>query len=100
MEGRLVQREGLNGGQIGRLLHDDAVALVQQHLPQKVEDLLGTGGDEHVVGGVIGAEALVVAAGDPIAQPLDAGGGGVLKGVSAALGHHTLHRFQQRLLRE
>ena len=22
------------------------------------------------------------------------------KGVSAALGHHTLHRFQQRLLRE
>ena len=39
-EDGLLQRERLNGGQVGGLLHDDAVALVQQHLAEQVEYLL------------------------------------------------------------
>ena len=77
-----------------------AARYVQQHLAEQIEHLLRAGGHEHVLFGVVGAEAVVVALGDPGAQLGHAGGDGVLEGLRAALGHHALHRFQQRLLRE
>ena len=99
-EDGLLQRERLNGSQVRGLFHDDAVALVQQHLAEQVEHLLRAGGHEHVLFGVVGAEAVVVALGDPGAQLGHAGGDGVLEGLRAALGHHALHRFQQLFLWE
>ena len=100
MEARPLQRERLDGGQVRGLFHDDAVAFVQEHLAQQIQDLLRTGGDEHVISRVVRVETLVDACGDPLAQLLDPRGGRVLECIRAPFGHHALHGFQQLLLRE
>ena len=94
-EYRLLKRESLDGSKVGGVLHDHAIALVEQHLAEQVKDLLRARGDEHVIEHVIGAEALVVTIGDPLAELIDACGRGILEGVRALLSHHALHRFQK-----
>ena len=68
LEGRLIDGEGLDGAEIARLLDDEILPLVDQHLAQQIQRLLGAAGDEDVVRIDLHAVAGQIAVGDVLAQ--------------------------------
>ena len=89
--GGVIEMEGLQRGQIGRILHDDLVAGVEHHGGEHVQRLLGAVGDDDIVGLHVVHAHLRVALGDELAQRGVALGGAVLQGSGAVLLQHLLH---------
>ena len=91
-----INRKRLQRTQIGRRLYGDAAAFVDKHLAHKVERLLRTCGDQHLIRRNAPGQRLR----HPLAQGRVAFAGGVLQGCVWLLAHDRCIRGVERLHRK
>ncbi len=100
LEGGLVDRKGLNSAKVTRLFDDEILPLIDQHLAQQIQRLLGAAGDQDVVRIDLHAVAGQIAVGNILAQRGEAFGRRILQGGSPLFAQHILTGLIDRLDRK
>jgi hypothetical protein len=89
LESRLEALEGLDGREIGRVLREHEVVRIQEDLPDQIEGLLGTRGDEDIVRGTRDAAGTHLGR-DPLAEGGNSVGDAILECAWPDLREHAL----------